>query len=154
MKLLEKLDASGRLKLLPASQVAAGFENGLFSIPKDAEKDRMVLDARRPNAREEAEKRWIQTLGSVRHIFLTLSKVLLLHAEDLKDFYHCFHLSQQRTARNSLKMMVRPGQVEHLACFEEKMKQERMLVMFGNVCGRFECRGFRPDFALGSETED
>ena len=131
MKLLEKLDSGGRLKLLPASKVAGGFENGLFSIPKDAEKDRMVLDARRPNFREEAEKRWIQTLGSVGqllHVFLETEEVLLLHAEDLKDFYHCFRVSGQRTARNSLKMMVTPNQVSHLACFEEKMKEERLLV--------------------------
>ena len=131
MKLLEKLDSGGRLRLLPVSRVAGGFENGLFSIPKDAEKDRMVLDARRPNYREEAEKRWIQTLGSVGqllHVFLEQDEVLLLHAEDLKDFYHCFQVSGQRTARNSLKMLVTPSEVQHLACFKDKMKEEKMLV--------------------------
>lgn len=131
MKLLEKLDASKRLKLLPAGQIARGFENGLFSIPKDSEKDRMVLDARRPNSREEAEKRWIQSLGAVSqlsHVFLSSSEVLLLHAEDLRDFYHAFQVSEQRTARNALKMLVRPSQVEHLSCFEDKMRQEALLV--------------------------
>ena len=131
MKLLEKLDSSGRLRLLPASKIAGGFENGLFSIPKDAEKDRMVLDARRPNSRETAEKRWIQTLGAVGqllHVFLSPTEVLLLHAEDLKDFYHCFQVSSERTARNALKMVITPEQVAHLDCFEEKMRREEQLV--------------------------
>ncbi len=131
MKLLEKLDSSGRLKLLPASKIAGGFENGLFSIPKDGEKDRMVLDARRPNSRETAEKRWIQTLGSVGqllHVFLSPEEVLLLHAEDLKDFYHCFKVSSERTARNALKMVVKPSQVAHLECFEEKLRREEHLI--------------------------
>lgn len=63
MKLLETLDSSGRLKLLSSSQVQGGFENGLFSILKDTEKDRMVLDARRPNMREQAEEVDLQLRG-------------------------------------------------------------------------------------------
>ena len=50
LRLLEVLDKSGRLALLTSGEVERGFENGMFSIPKDAEKDRMVLDARRPNS--------------------------------------------------------------------------------------------------------
>ena len=68
MRLLETLDSSDRLKLFRSTEVERGFENGIFSIPKDAEKDRMVLDARRPNSRETSEQRWIYSLGSVAQL--------------------------------------------------------------------------------------
>ena len=93
MDFLEKLDSGGRLALLPLRDVEAGFPNGAFAIPKDQEKDRLVLDARRPNAREVSEARWIYTMGAagqLQHLYLLPHQILVLHAEDLKDFYHAF----------------------------------------------------------------
>ena len=130
LKLLEVLDQTGRLALLTSKEVEKGFENGLFSIPKDAEKDRMVLDARRPNSREQPEQRWIYSLGStvqLQHLFLEEDQVLLLHAEDLRDYYHSFKVSSQRIARNALKMRVAPSQVAHLSCFHADLASETEL---------------------------
>lgn len=81
--------------------------------------------------REQAEKRWIFSLGSVaqlQHIYLQEQEVLLVHAEDLKDYYHCFRVSEQRTSRNALKMKVKPEEVRHLSCYEESMEAEKFLV--------------------------
>ena len=131
LELLRTLDSTGRLALVPEEAVVKGFENGLFSIPKDADRDRMVLDARRPNSREQAEKRWIYSLGStaqLNHFFLEEDEELILHCEDLREYYHCFRVSQQRIARNALKMVVTPKQVEGLQCFSEEMRQHRRLV--------------------------
>ena len=50
LQLLEKLDSGDRLALLPERSIPAGRECGLFSVPKSALKDRMVLDARRRTA--------------------------------------------------------------------------------------------------------
>lgn len=73
IRVLEKLDSVQRLALLDAARCRRGLENGLFSIPKDQVRDRMVLDARRANAAEQSEKRWIYSLGSLQqflHVFL------------------------------------------------------------------------------------
>ena len=131
LRLLEVLDKSGRLALLSSGEVERGFENGMFSIPKDAEKDRMVLDARRPNSREQPEQRWIYSLGAtsqLQHLHLEGDQVLLLHAEDLRDYYHSFKVSPQRIARNALKMRVSTKDVEHLSCFRDELRQEQEVV--------------------------
>ena len=63
VKLLETLDSCQRLQLLPEKEVRMEFRNGMFSIPKDAVKDRMVLDARPPNALEDGrDSLWIHTV--------------------------------------------------------------------------------------------
>ncbi len=131
LRLLETLDRTGRLALVQADLTEKGFENGLFSIPKDAEKDRMVLDARRANSREDAEKRWIYSLGSVaqlQHLFIGEDETLVLHAEDLREYYHAFKISDQRMIRNALKMKVFPSQVSHLGCFREELYKFKELV--------------------------
>lgn len=96
LELLRTLDSTGRLALLPEEAIVKGFENGLFAIPKDAARDRMVLDARRANCREVAEKRWIYSLGATsqfQHFFLEDDEELFLHCEDLREYYHCFRVS-------------------------------------------------------------
>ena len=73
LDLLRALDASGRLTLWPLGDLGGRGRNGLFAVPKDAERDRMVLDARAANVWEGGEDRWIQSLGSLEqltHLFL------------------------------------------------------------------------------------
>ena len=53
LRLLETLDKTGRLQLVSEAEVRMRFRNGMFSIPKDQNKDRMVLDARPPNMLED-----------------------------------------------------------------------------------------------------
>lgn len=130
MQFLEKLDSGQRLQLIPQRLVEEGFENGAFAIPKDQEKDRLVLDARRPNAREESEKRWVYTMGSasqLNFVYLEEEDVMLIHAEDLRDFYHAFVVGENRVLRNCFKMKVKPYEVEHLSCFTPELAKEDWL---------------------------
>ena len=120
VKLLEALDSSSRLQLVPATQVRMRFRNGLFAIPKDGSRDRMVLDARPPNMLEDPECPWIRTLASVSqllHLFIEDQEELRLFAEDLREFYHAFVITPQRLLRNALACQVEPGEVSHLGCF-------------------------------------
>ena len=130
-KIVEKLDSVGRLVLLPARTIRRGFENGLFSLVKDEERDRMILDARRPNFCEQSEERWIYSLGGIQqlqHVFLNVDETMHLHAEDLREFYHCFLIGEQRRQRNILQAYFRPSEVEHLKAFKAELKQEKELV--------------------------
>lgn len=65
MEFVELLDSCERLALVPEKMARRGFENGAFAVPKDQQRDRMVLDARAPNKLEESERRWIKSLGAV-----------------------------------------------------------------------------------------
>ncbi len=131
IKLLEKLDSGGRLGLLPVESVRMSYRNGLFGIPKDESRDRMILDARPPNLLEDSEDRWIKSLGSLAqlsHFFIAENEEIRIFAEDLREFYHAFLISRERLCRNALAMEVSPSEVSHLRCFDPRMRQFKRLV--------------------------
>ena len=143
-KLLEVLDSGKRLGLLPVTAVRMPFRNGMFSIPKDAERDRMVLDARPPNALEDGkDSDWIQSLGSISqflHWFLEEDEVARVFSEDIREFYHAFVISARRLQRNALAMEVEPYKVKHLSCFRPWMWKHKRLVPCLNTMAMGDCR--------------
>ena len=131
IRVLEKLDSVQRLALLDAARCRRGLENGLFSIPKDQVRDRMVLDARRANAAEQSEKRWIYSLGSLQqflHVFLAPHEHLEINAEDLREFYHAFVVGAQRQERNILQGVYKPDQIRHLKSFRPELEAAKEIV--------------------------
>ncbi|CAE7414981.1 unnamed protein product, partial [Symbiodinium sp. KB8] len=69
------------------------FGAGLFCVPKSAEKDRLILDARPANSLEQGTSQWTRTLAfaaAVSSIILEPSQVLLLAGADLKDCFYQF----------------------------------------------------------------
>ena len=130
LRFVKLLDSTERLALYPAGASRVGFECGGFGIPKDARRDRLVLDARPPNTLEASEKRWIKSLGSaaqLQHIFLQDSQVLKVFAEDLREYYHAFMISEQRKLRNILKLTVSPSDVKGLRAYRAKFEAEPYL---------------------------
>lgn len=86
--LLHKLDSVKRLALVPASSVRTGYESGLFSIPKDSERDRMVMDARPANCLEINDDVWVKTLGSLvqlQHFFLDHTRTFIFLQKILEN---------------------------------------------------------------------
>lgn len=131
VRFLKLLDATDRLSFAAEGEIKSGYENGAFAVPKDGSRDRMVLDARPPNLLEQAERRWIRSLGSVsqlQHFFLPAGHKLVMHAEDLREFYHAFRISRQRELRNSFKMRVSPAQVQELKAFSRSFWQYDTIV--------------------------
>ena len=125
MGFLKALDDGDRLALVPTSQVRLAYRNGVFSIPKDQEKDRMVLDARPPNCLETNDDPWLGSLGSLaqfQHYFLKPNEKAYIFAEDLREYYHSFIITEQRVKRNALKLSVQPWQVRHLKAYQPWMK--------------------------------
>ncbi|CAE7260782.1 unnamed protein product [Symbiodinium microadriaticum] len=81
------------------------FGAGLFCVPKSAEKDRLILDARPANSLEEVCSRWTRTLASasaVTSIILEPGQILLLAGADLKDCFYQFQDPPGRIRRNLL----------------------------------------------------
>ena len=123
IRLLEVLDASGRLKLVPASELRPRLRNGVFALAKDEARDRMILDARAPNSVEDTECRWVRSLGTLEQLqFFVLPPDCNLetHTEDLREFYHSFIITHQRCLRNSLAAEFSYDQVKHLSCCPSK----------------------------------
>ena len=61
------------------------FGSGLFSVPKDLEKDRLILDSRGPNLLESPPQRRIRSLGSAEvlcHISLEPEETLVASGID------------------------------------------------------------------------
>ena len=81
------------------------FGAGLFCVPKSAEKDRLILDARPANSLEDVCSTWTRTLASaaaVSSIVLEPDQILLLAGADLKDCFYQFQAPPGRIKRNLL----------------------------------------------------
>ena len=131
VQVVEKLDSVSRLALLDGAKCRRGLENGLFSIPKDQVRDRMVLDARRANAAEQSERRWIFSLGSLQqflHIFMEPDEHMEINAEDLREFYHCFQVGPQRRERNILQGVYKPADLRHLNAYYPELDGAKEVV--------------------------
>lgn len=142
--LLETLDRCSRLKLLPEEKVRMPFRNGMFSIPKDALRDRMVLDARPPNCLEDGrDSAWIASLGSVSQFnrwFLEDDEQAVVFSEDIREYYHAFRISPQRLQRNALALEIHPHEISHLECFESWMWKCKRLVPCLDTMAMGDCR--------------
>ena len=103
---------------------------GAFSLVKDEQKDRLILDARAPNELEETLKEWCQTLGSVSaicQIELPADRKIILSGTDLRDYYYCFRVSKPRSYRNAINLKLTPGEVADWKSFHPSMWSQKEL---------------------------
>ena len=122
-QLLDKLDRSGRLCLLPAGLCRARHLNGLFTVPKSLERDRLILDARGPNDLEPGRVEWARSVASAVILFGTIlkpSEVLVFSGTDLREYYYQYTVSHQRVIRNALALELTEAEARMYTCFEEK----------------------------------
>lgn len=102
MELLRFLDRHHRLVLASEKNVRRGLLCGAFSLIKDAEKDRLIVDARRPNYVEPTLSDWCRTLGSISALIqleIPQGKNLYMSGTDLRDYYYAFKVSRARSFR-------------------------------------------------------
>eukprot|EP00438_Fugacium_kawagutii_P016438 Skav226419 [mRNA] locus=scaffold4012:34984:39191:- [translate_table: standard] len=103
--LYKKLADTGRLRPVLASEMRSGVVAGAFSVVKDLERDRLILDSRPANLYEEGPKHWVQTMANASTLcdmVLQPTEVLTASGEDLRDFFYQFRTSHRRTCRNVL----------------------------------------------------
>ena len=105
--LLRRLDRSGRLALFEPYQVRMPYRAGVFTIMKDLEKDRLILDSRPANQLEPGLVTWTASMGSIApvlELYIPEGQVAICSGEDLRDYYYYFITSDERSNRNSIKM--------------------------------------------------
>lgn len=104
-RLYRKWGSVNCLKLLDSSSSEAKYRRGLFVVYKNLEKDRQILNPIPENSRTLALNDSTVTLahGSLLcHLFLEDSEDLVMGADDLEDFYHCFKVPDAHAHRNRI----------------------------------------------------
>ena len=115
--LYQKLALSGRLAVFPVAEVDARFTSGLFSVPKDLSRDRLIMDSRPPNSAEVGLNKWTQCAANgfnVTQMELEPHQVLSLSGQDVKDFYYQFRVGPQRAKRNCLSGVLDYGTLQKI----------------------------------------
>ena len=127
---LKFLDSRHRLELAPAEKVRRSHLCGAFSLTKDLEKDRLILDARPANQLEETLRDWTRTMGSIQALLqheISPHCSMYFSGTDLKDFYYCFRVTSKRAYRNAMRLPMTPAQVSGFSCFSAELQQHKLL---------------------------
>ncbi len=123
ISLYQKMAATGRLLPLSAEDVDEELTSGLFAVPKDMRRDRLIMDSRPANSVEEGANRWTQCAASsinVAQLELAEDEVLRMSGQDVKDFYYQFRVGPQRLRRNALGSFLTYAELRLI--FGEEMK--------------------------------
>ena len=106
LKLLHALDRTDRLALFKPEEVRMPFRSGLFSLIKNQEVDRLIMDSRPHNLLERPLTAWTRTMAAVPpllDLMIGPEEKVITACEDLRDYYYYFVVSRQRAARNALR---------------------------------------------------
>ena len=123
-RLLKKLDESFRLGVVPVEKALIGYQAGLFSVVKDASKDRLIFDSRPFNGLEGSPGPWSTSMASANNLvdlFLEPEDICAVSGTDLRDFYHAFLIGPERLIRNTLVGAVNGSQLRGFNCFDPEL---------------------------------
>ena len=124
------LEASGRLAFPGQNEVVEGFGNGLFSVVKNTEVDRLILDGRPANKLQCPPNKYIMTMGAASTllgIFLEPSEKLLMGGDDLSNFFYTFAVNEAREARNFLEWKIPVKIAQRFSCFPAYLSTEEFV---------------------------
>lgn len=142
-KLLQRLDASGRIHLAAREEVRETLLCGAFALVKDADNDRLILDARPPNAKEQTLDAWCKTLASPFTLALKElepHQVAYFSGTDLKDYYHAFKVTKARARRNALAVSVSRSFASELSGYHEGLVAETRLYPCVSALAMGDCQ--------------
>ena len=86
--------------------------------------DRLIVDGRPANLCVEADTRWLCMLASASNLLdleLLEGEELRMSGEDVKDYYHQFRVSDDRTMQYTLIDVFRPRDLQHLQAFSPEL---------------------------------
>ena len=100
------LDSHGLLRLIKASESDPAYRGALGGVRKDDEIDRLILIRMPENSREEAPATHAKRMASgtlLCSVHLEEGEALAYSADDLRYFYHCVAVSDERALTNALR---------------------------------------------------
>ena len=141
---LDLLDESKRLALFRPEELRLDYLSGIFAVGKDQSRDRLIVDAGKPNALEHPLGRRIKSLASgeslCRLVLLPGEKVLF-SGNDVRDFYYLFAVLRERAARNAFNMFIPEEHCRHLHAYDPRRHRgARVLVPALNTLAMGDCQ--------------
>ena len=105
LKLAEKWDTKGACRIFCVNEINQDEAVGNFTVPKDEQFDRLILNPQRVNARLQSYSHFIKSLAP-RSLFslirLERDQVLRLSADDLAEMYYTVKIPEARAKRNCI----------------------------------------------------
>ena len=104
-ELFRRMARTGRLVMVDREKVDETRTSGLFAVPKDLGRDRLILDSRPANAYERPLSCYTKTMASAAclgALELDEDQCLLLSGRDIKDFFYQFKVGSERCLRNTM----------------------------------------------------
>ena len=126
IELLALLDQSGRLALHPADPADMLGCAGLFAVPKSLERDRLIIDARPGNMTQATDADWLATMATANNLLsleLLPEEDLWITGADVRDYYHNFLISQDRSYLYRFVGTYAPRELSHFRCFQPELLQ-------------------------------
>eukprot|EP00435_Cladocopium_sp_Y103_P041501 s2013_g11.t1 len=121
LKLAKKWDTKGACRIFRVDEIQADEAVGIFTVPKDEQFDRLILNPQRVNARLQSYSHFTKSLapGSLFSLIrLEEDQVLRLSADDLAEMYYTVKIPEARAKRNCIGIKFRAHELSHLSCFD------------------------------------
>ncbi|OLQ07204.1 FK506-binding protein 1A [Symbiodinium microadriaticum] len=112
------------LYLRPVSRACASWCCGVFSVPKSSDRDRLIIDARPSNAVQVSDSRWLSTMPTsacLLSLELDETEVCTFSGADIREFYHNFRVSEQRSSLYTFVGDFAASDVACLRCFSPEL---------------------------------
>ena len=121
LRLASKWDEHQALALVPCSEVDDAEACGCFSVPKDSEFDRFIVNPSVANSRSRPYSNFTKSLApgfllALAHI-PNDNSVIRFGADDLNEMYYTFEIPPSRAKRNCLRIRFKAHEVEHFQAF-------------------------------------
>jgi len=142
LRVLAKMDAVRLLRAFRASDVDPDMTNGAFDVVNNSEKDRLVIDARRPNTFDHRLSSWTFTMAtgaSLVNLELGPDEVAVIFADDLQDYFYQWLASPQRALRNVLRTEFEANEVAGLRCCASLRGQKGKIMLGLDSLGMGDC---------------
>eukprot|EP00971_Amphidinium_carterae_P053553 1055013-Amphidinium_carterae.1 len=131
LRIFETWDRVGCLSLIDARESDPRYRCGLFSVYKDEQRDRQIVNPIPENSRcfQVAEDTKGLAHGCMLgEIVLDPGEDLVLSASDLSDCYHTFVIPESHSRHNHISGIFPPDQLAHLRAYRPELAQCQFLV--------------------------
>ena len=125
-------DEAGCLAIFPAAAVRRDEAVGLFTVAKDRDYDRLIVNPAVLNSRMATISRQTRTLapGSMFSLIaLAPDEALRLSSDDLREYYHTFIVSRARAKRNCIGLAFSDSELSGFRAFDSSEHAGRPLYL-------------------------
>lgn len=136
LQLFKKWDDVNSFRIIDASQSEAKYRCGLFAVYKNAERDRQILNPIPENSRTFGIADATHNLSHgtlLSNIELGPHEDLVIAATDLEDFYHCFRVSPEHSARNHIHGVFDGSVFRDWNCWDPSLADKKVVGCFSTL---------------------